>query len=148
MCLIAADGDPIEKTTLTERQVRILRLREGGRTQQEIADQLGTTASNISAIESAARSNIEKAQRTLDLADVIRAPVRVPIAEGASLEEMIDAIYAKGNEAGVSIAHPRPELYAHLFADLTERVDDNRLLTDIEIGITNDGDVTVFEDLG
>lgn len=148
MCLINAEDDPIERTILTERQVRILRLREGGRTQQEIADQLDTTTSNISAIERAARTNIEKAQLTLNLAEVIRAPVRVPVEEGTSFEEMIDAVYATSDEAGVRITHARPELYAHLYANLREQVNDNRLLTDIEIGITNDGDVTAFENLG
>lgn len=43
-----------KSTTLTERQVEVLELREQGQTQQEVADRLGTTDSNISAIERAA----------------------------------------------------------------------------------------------
>jgi Uncharacterized protein conserved in archaea len=36
-----------ESTTLTERQVEVLELREQGQTQQELADHFGTTDSNI-----------------------------------------------------------------------------------------------------
>ncbi|MGM0590756.1 MAG: sigma factor-like helix-turn-helix DNA-binding protein, partial [Halobacteriota archaeon] len=49
-------------TTLTERQVEVLELREQGYTQREVADRLGTTDSNVSAIERAAEQNVEKAR--------------------------------------------------------------------------------------
>jgi DNA-binding protein, Tfx family len=63
-----------ESTTLTERQVEVLELREQGQTQQELADHFGTTDSNISAIERAAEQNIEKARRRLEL---VRTPTLV-----------------------------------------------------------------------
>ena len=65
-------------TVLTERQVEVLKLREQGQTQQEVAEQLGTTDSNISAIERAAEQNVTKARRTLALVRTILRVDRSP----------------------------------------------------------------------
>jgi Tfx family DNA-binding protein len=135
-------GQPsVEETVLTERQVEVLRLREEGRTQREVAETLDTTPSNISAVEKAARANIEKARRTLDLVNVIRAPARLHVESGTPIEEIVDAIYDKGDVCGITIDYPHPELYSHLYTQLTDEFVDGRLMTAIEIGITREGSV-------
>lgn len=130
-----------EATVLTERQVEVLRLREEGRTQQDIAERFGTSASNISAIEKAARANIEKARRTLDLVRVIRAPARLHIEQATPIDEIVDAIYTKGDACGIKIAYPHPELYSHIYTQLKDTFVDGELVTDIEIGITREGNI-------
>lgn len=134
----------VESTVLTERQVEVLELRERGHTQREVADRLGTTGSNVSAVERAAEQNVEKARRTLELVRTVRAPVRFSVAPGTSFDELVAAVYARGDEAGVRIAYCRPELYAHLYGVLEERTDRNELTERIEVGITNGGEVRVF----
>ena len=134
----------VESTILTERQVEVLELRERGHTQREVADRLGTTGSNVSAVERAAEQNVEKARRTLELVRTVRSPVRFSVAPGTSFDELVAAVYARGDEAGVSIAYCRPELYAHLYGVLEERTDRNELTERIEVGITNGGEVRVF----
>lgn len=135
------DHASVGETILTERQVEILRLREEGDTQQEIAETLGTSTSNISAVEKAARTNIEKARRTLDLVRVIRAPARLRVEKGTPIGEIVDAIYAKGDECGIKIDFPHPELYSHLYTQLTDEFVDGQLVTAVEIGITREGRV-------
>jgi hypothetical protein len=134
----------VESTILTERQVEVLELRERGHTQREVADRLGTTGSNVSAVERAAEQNVEKARRTLELVRTVRAPVQFSVAPGTSFDELVAAVYARGDEAGVRIAYCRPELYAHLYGVLEERTDRNELTERIEVGITNGGEVRVF----
>lgn len=135
-----------ESTTLTERQVEVLELREQGLTQREVADRLGTTGSNVSAVERAAERNVEQARRTLGLIRTIRSPVRLTVESGTTFDEMVDTVYERGDEDGVKIAYCRPELYAHLFGQLEGLTTQNRLDAEVEIGLTREGDVKVFVD--
>ena len=135
-----------ESTTLTERQVEVLELRERGQTQQEVADQLGTTDSNISAIERAAEQNVEQARGTLELVRTIRSPVQFSIAPGTSFDELVASVYSHGDDAGIKVSYCRPELYTHLYGSLDGCTKQNELTSPIEVGITNDGEVQVFTD--
>jgi len=135
-----------ESTTLTERQVEVLELREQGQTQQEVADRLGTTDSNISAIERAAEQNVTKARRTLELVQTIRSPVQFSVAPGTSFDDLVASVYAHGDEAGIKITYCRPELYTHLYGVLEECTKQSELTTTIDVGVTNDGEVRVYTD--
>jgi Tfx family DNA-binding protein len=133
-----------EPTILTERQVEILELRERGLTQREVADRLGTTGSNVSAVERAAERNVERARETLALIRTIRSPIRLTVEPGTTFDDLVDTVYERGDEDGVKIGYCRPELYAHLFGRLEPHASRNRLDTAVEIGLTRDGEVKVF----
>lgn len=133
-----------QSTTLTDRQVEVLELREAGRTQQEVAELLGTTASNVSAVERAAKRNVRKARRTLELLGTIRSPVRFTVEAGRSFDELVDRVYREGDAAGIAVDYCRPELYSHLFGRLEEQTRRNQLLVPVEIGLDRSGDVTLF----
>lgn len=135
-----------EGTILTDRQVEVLELREQGKTQREVAEQLGTTDSNVSAVERAAERNVEKARQTLELVRTVRSPVRFSVPAGTNFDRLVSAVYARGDDAGVKVAYCRPELYAHLYGAAEEHTEQNRLETAIEIGLTSDGEVRVFTD--
>jgi len=135
-------------TILTDRQVEVLRLREGGHTQQEVADTLGTTSSNVSAVERAAEQNVEKARRTLELVQTLRAPVQFTVPAGTSFDDLVTRVYARGDEAGIKIAYCRPELYTHLYGILEAVTDANQLNETITLGLTEDGEVKVYTDEG
>lgn len=129
------------ETFLTDRQAEILTLRHEGLTQREIADQLETTIPNISAIERAARDNIDRARRTVDLAERIETDVWIEQAAGAHLRDIVDAIYEAGDEAGVKVTFSDPELAAYLHVELRDRLEGRRLTASVDIGITADGGV-------
>ncbi|MFC6765226.1 Tfx family DNA-binding protein [Natrinema soli] len=133
-------------TILTDRQVEVLELRESGHTQQEVADKLGTTDSNVSAVERAAKENIEKARRTLELVQTLRAPVQFTVSAGTSFDGLVTQIYSSGDDAGIKIAYCRPELYTHLYGILEEVTDANQLTKSTTIGLTEDGEVKVYAD--
>jgi hypothetical protein len=131
-------------TTLTERQVEVLELRAAGRTQREVAELLGTTGSNVSAIERAAEANTEKARNTLRLVRTIRSPVRFTVEAGSTFDDLVDRVYDEGDEAGIRIDYCRPELYTHLFGALEAQTTRNRLDAAVEVGLTRDGEVKLF----
>ena len=133
-----------ESTTLTDRQVEVLELREQGQTQQEVADRLGTTGSNISAIERAAEQNVKKARRTLELVRTIRSPVQFSVSPGTDFDDLVASVYTHGDEAGIKIAYCRPELYTHLYGVLEECTSQNEVKTSVDVGITNDGEVRIY----
>lgn len=134
------------RTILTDRQVEVLELRERGHTQQDVADELGTTDSNVSAVERAAEDNVEKARKTLELVRTLRAPVQFTVSAGTSFEDLVTRVYAHGDEAGIKIAYCRPELYTHLYGTLEAVTTANQLTRATTIGLTKDGEVNVFRD--
>lgn len=135
-----------DETVLTERQVEVLELREQGYTQQEVADELGTSDSNVSAIERAAKENVAKARRTLELLRALRAPVRFTVPPNATFDDLLETVYDQGDGAGVKVKYCRPELQSHLYGELEPYTDGNRLETGVTVGLTEAGDVRVYPD--
>lgn len=131
-------------TFLTERQVEVLLRRNEGKTQEAIASELGTSVSNISTIESAAKNNIETARNTMDLAFLIESVVRINVNAGTDLRSVIDEVYREGDKAGLKISYTEPELATHLNALIASRLRGREVIDDIEIGLTTDGEVIVF----
>lgn len=131
---------------LTARQVEVLELRHRGYTQQEVAEQIGTTSSNVSAIERAAEENIEKAHRTVEYARTLTAVTTCEIDAKTPFEDVIEMVYEAGDEANIKIKYCRPELYAHLYELLKNHANDNKIRIEVEIGLTNEGDVIVLPD--
>lgn len=130
-------------STLTERQIDVLSRRARDQTQQEIAAEFGTTVSNISRIEAAAEANIEKAKRTIDVARLIRAPVRFQADPGTDFDTLVELIYAHGDNADITIDYARPKLHAFLYSELAAVAADNSLQEPVEVGITQTGDLSV-----
>jgi Tfx family DNA-binding protein len=135
-----------DETFLTERQVEVLEHREEGLTQREIADRIGTTDSNVSAVERAAQENVAKARRTLELVRAIRSPGRVRVEPGTSFDELVDRIYASGDQTGIKVGYVRPEMYGLLYDELEAYADGNTVQTAVDVSLTADGDVTVDPD--
>jgi len=133
-----------EETVLTDRQVEVLGLREQGLTQQEVADRLGTTASNVSAVERAAEENVRKARRTLALVRTVRSPVQFTVPADTKFDDLVGIVYDRGDEAGVKVDYCRPELYSHLYNELEPYTIQNRLEATVTVGLTEDGQVDVF----
>ena len=132
-------------TFLTERQTQVLSRRHAGLTQREIAEELGTSVPNISAVERAARDNVERARRTVELAGRLEAAVRFVQPQGTHLRELVEAVYAAGDEAGVKLPVADPELAAYLRVALRDRFEGRRLVEPVEVGVTPDGDVVTAD---
>lgn len=133
-----------DETFLTERQRRVLVLRQEGKTQVEIAEEFGTTAANVSMIGKAAEENIEKAHRTVELAKHIRTPNRVDVEPGDHIDEVVETVYDMGDVQGVKIEYSRPELYTHIYTSLSELFEGEHFDAEVGIGITEEGNVEFY----
>lgn len=138
------DGPDVDETFLTDRQAEVLALRHRGLTQQDIADSIGTSVSNVSAIDQAARRNIDKAGRTLELAAVLRSADRFRIEAGTDLREVIDRVYEQADAADLKINYTEPELSRHLQDRFGDRLEGRALTVPVEIGLTAEGDVVTY----
>lgn len=132
----AADG-----TSLTARQAEVLMLRREELTQSAIADKLGTSVANVSAVESAGRENIERARRTLILAYRLAAAHWFTANRGTHLRELVEDVYAHGDAVDVKVTFSHPELSAFLHVQFQDRLDGRRLMVPVALGITPDGSV-------
>jgi len=135
----------VRDTNLTERQMLVLRLRNDGRSQEEIASGLGTTKQNISAIEKMARKNIERAENTIKFIKTLDAPVWFEVAVGTRLGDLVGAIYkrADSENMGVHVRYDGVALASRI-RDLAEKQIRHRVVViGFDIGITGNGDVLV-----
>ncbi len=133
----------IADTVLTERQARILALRADGYTQAEIADELGTSTANISAIESTARNNVNRAGRTITAAQILQAKIRFTVPAGTTIRELTDRVYEAGNNAELKISYPSADLSELLRQHLQDRLEASTLTESVVIGISSEGNVVV-----
>ena len=153
---VVADGDEVDAATLldragfdaesnvlTERQAEVLALREHGLTQAAIADRLGTSRANVSAVERAARDNVERARETVGVADALAAPVRVTVGVGVDLHEVPSRVYAAADEAGVKVNQTAPDLMRTIGRGAGDAVEDRRVVDPLLVGVTRSGAVRV-----
>ena len=135
----------VRDTNLTERQMLVLRLRNDGRSQEEIASGLGTTKQNISAIEKMARKNIERAENTIKFIKTLDAPVWFEVSVGTRLGDLVGMIYkrADSENMGVHVRYDGVALASRI-RDLAEKQIRHRVVViGFEVGITGNGDVLV-----
>ncbi|MEA1966347.1 MAG: Tfx family DNA-binding protein [Euryarchaeota archaeon] len=135
----------VRDTNLTERQMLVLRLRNDGRSQEEIASGLGTTKQNISAIEKMARKNIERSENTIKFVKTLDAPVWFEVAVGTRLDDLVGMVYRKADSENMGV-HVRYDgvALASRIRDLAEKQIRHRVVViGFDIGITGNGDVLV-----
>lgn len=126
---------------LTERQLEILELKKTGLSQAEIARRLGTTRANISATEKTARDNIKKAKATLKLARMLEAGTWLKIEKDTDLNDVPKKIYERAGSEGIHVNLDNPSLVAMLNNECAHKIKGRRIISDIEIAITDEGDV-------
>jgi hypothetical protein len=132
------------ETVLTKRQIEVLKLKAQGLSTSEIARRLGTTVANVSATEKKARENIRRAENTLKLVKMLEAPLSVVIKPETDLNQAVREIYRRADEAGIWISHSFPSLASLIQQGAGEKIRGRRVLSEIEVAITRDGEVMVM----
>ena len=131
-------------TVLTKRQIEVLKLKAQGLSTSEIAKRLGTSVANVSATERKARDNIQRARNTLRLVKMLEAPLSVVIAPETDLNDAVRRIYRRADEAGVWISHSFPSLASLIQQAAGGKIRGRRVLEEIEVAITREGEVMVM----
>ncbi len=136
-------GSGLEEDWLTEKQKKVLKLREKGYTQSEIARKTDTTRSNICVIEKNARRNIEKSKNTLEIAKLLKYPVRFEIDREVDIYDIPRIIFRKADDKNIKINISGPELLRKVREKANLAFEDNKLIGKVEVGISRDGSLAI-----
>ncbi|MDY6866025.1 MAG: Tfx family DNA-binding protein [Halobacteriota archaeon] len=132
------------KSFLTEQQIEVLRLRELGLTQKEISERLGTSRENISIIEKRGRTNIERSVETLKEWELIKSPIAVIIEKGTDILYIPKLIFDEADKKGIKVKSNLVEIITMIEVEKKELIKNRVLNSDLEILVTNRGDVKIF----
>lgn len=133
----------VEESFLTKKQTEILKLRSEGLTQTEIAEKLGTSRSNICSLEKRAEQNIEKAEKTIELAQKIKSPVNVKIEIEEDILDSVKKFFSKADEADIHVSYDTPELISKIQNEAGKKLEGRRAIKTIELSLTSEGDVII-----
>jgi HTH-type transcriptional regulator, fmd operon transcriptional regulator len=128
---------------LTERQIKALKMRLSGLSQQEVALRLGTTRSNISILEKRAHQNIDRAARTLQQWMMLRAPISFHARAGTDVFELPKGIFAEADKKGIHLPITSLDIVVQLRRRAPRLFKKRALEKDALIFVTEEGEVLV-----
>ncbi len=132
------------KSFLTKRQLAVLRLRQAGLTQEEIARRIKTTRANISLIEKRARENVERSRETIREWNSVVSPVRVTVPKGTDVMGVPEIVFAEADKASIHVKCDSIGLITLIKKEKGGSIS-NRVVTEpFEVDIANSGDVTIL----
>lgn len=132
------------KSFLTKRQITVLRLRQAGFTQEEIAKRIKTTRANISLIEKRARENIERSKETLKEWNSVVSPVRVTIPRGTDVMKIPEIVFAEADKASIHARIDSIGLITLVKKEKGSSIENRVVSEDFEVDITNSGEVAIL----
>jgi Tfx family DNA-binding protein len=139
------EQDDGAESLLTERQLQVLQLRKVGRSQQEIADVLGTTRSNISILEKRAHQNIHRAEQTLRQWMMIKAPISLKVKEGTDVFDLPKMIFDAADQRSIELPVTSLDIIVQLRRKSPQLFRKRAILKDIDVYVTEDGELLVQE---
>jgi Tfx family DNA-binding protein len=132
------------KSFLTKRQLAVLRLRQAGFTQEEIARRIKTTRANISLIEKRARENIERSKETIREWNSVVSPVRVTVPKGMDVMSVPDIVFAEADKASIHVKCDSIGLITLIKKEKGSAISNRIVIEPFEIDIANSGEVAVL----
>ena len=140
-----SDDDESLSSFLTERQISVLQMRLGGLSQQQAADRLGTTRSNVSILEKRARQNIARAEKTLQQWMMLRAPISLTAAAGTDVFDLPRMIFAAADEKGIKLPVTSLDIIDQLQRISPRPFKTRALKMDAQIYVTEEGMVLLAD---
>lgn len=131
---------------LTDRQIKVLKLRRQGSSQQEVAEIMGTTRSNISIMEKRAHQNIARAKTTLRQWLAIQAPINLRIAAGTDVFEIPNKIFEAADKRDLHLPVTSLDIIDQLRREAPLLLRRRALPKDMDIYVTEEG-VLLFQDI-
>lgn len=111
-----------------------------------MAEILGTTASNVSAVERAAQEHITKVRQTLELVRVLRAPNWFTDEAGVDLDAIVERLYVSGDDRVISLGYRSRNSIRICLPRLEVCVKNGQLTRPVELGSTGGGVVGVYSE--
>ena len=131
-------------TTLTRRQMDVLKLRSEGYSQAEIAKKVGTTKQNISTIEKMAWANVKRAENTIKFVKLLEAPIWLSVEENTDLDEIVGRIFSEADKAKIHITYDRLALAVKIREEARDKITHRVIVWRFEIGVTRTGGILLL----
>jgi HTH-type transcriptional regulator, fmd operon transcriptional regulator len=122
----------------------VLRLRQAGLTQEEIARRIKTTRANISLIEKRARENVERSKETIREWNSVVSPVRVTIPKGMDVMNVPDIVFAEADKASIHVKCDSIGLITLIKKEKSSSISNRIVNEPFEVDIANSGEVAVL----
>jgi len=122
----------------------VIQFRKEGMTQQEIADELKTTRSNISLIEKSANDNIRLAKEALDYIYSLEATLVCTLAAGSELTQEIFLIYKAARQTGIKVQYDTGALMSRIMTAVPEKISDGTIREDISVYLNLTGIIYIY----
>jgi len=132
-------------TFLTERQIKVLRLRHKGQSQQEVANTMGTTRSNISILEKRGHHNIARARNTLRQWMTIQAPILLKVPAGTDVFDVPAMVFEAADRRSIQLPATSLDIVVQLRKEAPQLFKKRAILQEIEIYVAEDGELIVQE---
>lgn len=136
-------GSEEAPSLLTERQRAVLKYRRNGLSQNEIANILGTTRSNVSILEKRALQNVDRAKATLKEWMMIQAPISVMVEAGTDVFEIPHLIFQEADRAGIRSNLNSVDVVVQLKSKIPQNLKKRMVLCDLKIYVTEEGELLV-----
>jgi len=130
---------------LTERQLEVLKLRQQGLSQADVAERFGTTRSNISILERRAHDNIERAKHTLQQWMMIRAPISLKVREGTDVFDLPKMIFEAADKKSLQLPTTSLDIIVQLRRKAPQLFRRRAIMKDVEIFVTEEGEILIQE---
>ncbi len=134
----------MEDTFLTEAQLRVLKLRTKGLTQAEIARRLNTTRANVSILESRARENIRRAEKTMKLAEKLRAPVVISVKQGDDILQVPKRIFQAADAAKIKVHPGTADIIAKINEGAGDKIHGRSATKNFDVALTPEGEILIW----
>ncbi len=131
----------MKETYLTKEQARVLKLKSEGMTQVQIAKLLKTSRANISILEKRARTNIERAERTVRLAAKLKAQVVLNVEAGTDLFSVPKLLFREADKAKIQVKLTATDIIARIQRDATDKIHGRSVTKNFEVAVTSEGEI-------
>lgn len=122
----------------------VLRLRQAGLTQDDIARRIKTTRANVSLIEKRARENIDRSRETIKDWESIVSPVRITVRKGMDVMKIPEAVFAEADKSGIHVKSNSLDMITRIKKEKGSAISNRTLIEDIEVDVTDTGEVNIL----
>ncbi|MDD1762625.1 MAG: Tfx family DNA-binding protein [Methanothrix sp.] len=142
------DPEEENKSLLTESQVQVLKLRSQGRTQQEVADLMGTTRANVSKLERRGHKNIMMARQTIQDWMKVKAPVSMRIPAGTDVLSVPAMVFRAADLEGIHLPVNSIDVLVQLKTEAPFLFKKQVLPIDVDIFVSREGHILIIDEKG
>jgi len=112
-------------------------------TQAEIAQKLRTSRANVSILEHRAKENIARAERTLKVAEKLRAPVIISVKQGDDILLVPKKLFEAADAANIIVKQGTADIIAKIQEEAGERIHGRSATRGFEVALTSKGEILI-----